>query len=65
MTNTLKGSLVRESEIKHEENANDYKPRGHFQRQMKWTVCRTVIDQFLGKIACLAQGTRGLEATSH
>lgn len=65
MTNTLKRSVVKESEIKHEENANDYKPRGHFQRQMKWTVCGKVIGQFLGKIARLAQGTRGLEATSH
>lgn len=65
MTNTLPRSLVKESEIKHEENANDYKSRGHFQRQMRWIVCGTVVGQFLGKIAPLAEGNRGLEATSH
>lgn len=64
MTNTPKCSLVKESEIKHEENANDYKPRGHFQRDMKWSVCGKVIDQFQQKIARRAQGTQGLETTS-
>jgi hypothetical protein len=33
MTNILRCSWVKESEIKHEEKAWDYKPKGPFQRQ--------------------------------
>lgn len=64
MTNILKCSLVKESEIEHEEKAYDYKTKGHFQRQMKRNMCSKVIDQLIPKIACLAQGNRVTGAAS-
>lgn len=40
MTNTPKCSPVKENEIKHEQNADDCKSKGHWNRQIKW-ICLT------------------------